>query len=456
MRGPAPGFRGHLLTAIIGCAGGLAVFLLFFVGGGGVDLKSKYKVHALLPTVGALAPGARVTMAGAKVGRVGPIKRHGIGTEVELDITSKSVTPLAADSRITVRQRTPVGENYISVEPGTSKTMLANGSVIEPSSSDEYVDVDQILSVLSGNTRNRARSLIRSLGGTLRGKGENLNHIVGGGATALSSGARLLKLLAARREQVAELVQRLGAVSSTVEDSDRTVATVATKGLRSLQAVASRDDALRSTLDALPGALTQVRATSGKLSSVTAVAAPVVANLAVALREVRPAVQTLRPAAQGGREVVRTLSTTAPKLDGTLKRVRSLAAPLNKALPELNQTLCNVNPVVRYAKPYTADIIAAVLGLGSASNSYDAIGHLIRLSPILGENSLVGLPENVSKAAYTLVHAGFLQKTTGLTWDPYPEPGKVGNDSAGNGKAVSGPKELAASGYKYPHILSDC
>jgi len=283
MRGPTPGFRGHLITAIVGTVGAIATFLMFFIGGGGADLGEKYQVRALVPTVNALAPGARVTMAGAKVGRVAEIRRHGVGTEVRLDITDDRVTPVPLDSRITVRQRTPVGENYVSIAPGRSRSMLASGGVLPPEQSDEYVDVDQVLSVLSGPTRERARKVIRSLGGPLRGRGEELHRIVGGGSQSLQSGARVLEILSPDREQIAALVRRLGAVSSEVQDSSRTVATLATKGLRSTQALAARDDALRRTLEELPGTLRQARTTSERLSTASAVATPVVANLAARL-----------------------------------------------------------------------------------------------------------------------------------------------------------------------------
>lgn len=456
MRGPTPGFRGHLATAIIGIAAGLAVFFYLFINGGGADFGSKYHVNALVPTANTLTPGARVTMAGAKVGRVAKVTRHGIGTEIKLDITDKNVTPIPVDSRITLRQRTPVGENYISIQPGTSKRMLPDNGVLTPDHSDEYVDVDQILSVVRGSARERTRALIQAMGGPLRGRGENLNRIVHGGGESLTSGARLLKLLSGDKEQVASLVQRLGSVSGAVEQSSAQVATIATKGLRSMQAVASRDDALRRTLDELPGALAQVRTTSGKLNSVTGVATPVVANLAAAMRDVRPAVHALRPAAQDGREVVGALGVAAPKLNGTLRRTQALSGPLVAALPALHKTVCNINPIVRYGKPYTQDVNAAVIGLGSASNSYDAIGHLIRLSPIISENTLVGLPESVSRAAHVLLRSGFLSKVNGLTWNPYPKPGMIGKDQAGPGNTVFGPADLEKAGYKYPHILSDC
>jgi phospholipid/cholesterol/gamma-HCH transport system substrate-binding protein len=290
----------------------------------------------------------------------------------------------------------------------------------------------------------------------VRGRGRQLNDVLGGASGVLIHGGHVLQSLAEDRDQVAQAIDRVGRVSDAVDERRATVRTVAQQALTSLRAVAGRDEELRATLDKLPGTLTQVQRTTGKLTAASDVATPVVANLAAAVGDVRPAVEHLRPAAQNGREVVRSLSAAAPGLQGTMKQLASLSPALSRALPDVKRTLCQVNPILRYVEPYTKDVIAAIIGLGSSSNAYDAIGHAIRLSPIINENSLAGLPENVSRAANTLIRAGFLQKTTGLTWDPYPKPGKIGSDGAGRGKDVLGAKDIPATGYRYPHILADC
>jgi hypothetical protein len=112
--------------------------------------------------------------------------------------------------------------------------------------------------------------------------------------------------------------------------------------------------------------------------------------------------------------------------------------------------------MLRYLTPYTDDVIATVIGLGSAANSYDAIGHLIRLSPIVGENSLAGMPDSVQAAMRTLMHAGLLSKVSPLSWNPYPEPGKTGTEAAGQGADAKDAEDLKRSGYEYPRIKADC
>jgi phospholipid/cholesterol/gamma-HCH transport system substrate-binding protein len=456
MRTPTPGFLGHLVTAVGGCALAAAIFLMFLSMGGGLHVGSSYTLQAVVPTSGSLIKGSRVTMAGAKVGQISGVRRRGVGTVVEMQITDKQVTPVPADSIVTLRQRTPVGENYVSITVGKSKRTVADGGTLPESQAGGYTDVDQILSVLRGSTRDHARTLIASLGEGLDGRGAQLNHLLDGATGVLVHGGNVLRSVAADREQVGQLVDRLGRLSDAVNERRATVKTVATEALTSLRAVAGRDVALRATLDRLPPTLAQVQKTTRKLTTASDIATPVVSNLAAAMRDVRPAVARLRPAAQDGREVVRSLSAAAPGLQRTMNQLDTLSPALSRALPQVKSTLCQLNPMLRYIEPYTKDVIAGIIGLGSASNAYDAIGHAIRLTPIIGENSLAGLPDNVSKAAYTLIHTGLLQKAHGLTWDPYPDPGKIGSDGAGRGKSVFGPAAVPATGYRFPHILADC
>jgi phospholipid/cholesterol/gamma-HCH transport system substrate-binding protein len=456
MKGPQAGFTGHVITAVVGCLAAAAIFIGFLAVGGGLRVGDRYKVRAVVPTAAQLTPSSRVTMAGAQVGRIADVRRQGYTTVVEMEIDDDRVTPIPADSRVTVRQRTPVGESYLAITPGSSPEKLPSDGVLPARQSDEYVDVDQILSVLQGRTRQRARQLIRGTGGALEGRGEQLNELVGGGAATLQSGARVFSLLSDDREHVASLVDRLGRVAAAVGERGAAVETIGRQGLRSLRAIAARDEALRQTLEELPPTLRQVKSTSNELSTVTGTASPVVRNLSSALRELQPAVERLRPAAQIGRETLRELDGAAPRLEGTLDRLRDLSGPLTKALPEVKQTFCDVNPMIRYLKPYTDDAIMSLVGLGSASNSYDALGHLIRLSPIVGENSLAGAPEEVTLAAHQLMRSGFLAKSHGLTWNPYPKPDRIGKDGAGEGNTISGPDALRESGYKFPRVLADC
>ncbi len=451
-------FRGHAITAAVVLLVAGATFFGFLQLGGALVHGKETTVRAIVPTSSALASGARVTMAGAPVGKVSQIERRGNGTLIVMRIGEDSVLPLPSDSRVTLRQRTPIGENYVEISPGSSSRSLGKDDVLPITQADEYVDVDQILSVLSGRSRADARRVIRSAGAGVDGQGKNLNRVLGAASTVVQEGGSLFGLLAEDRRQVADLVDRLGRVSAAVGDRGEAVRVTAQRGLVALRALGARDSQLAATLRELPATLNQARSTSGLLRSTALGATPVVSQLAAVVRDLRAPVGDLRPAAQQARNAVGELRGAAPALGTTLDRLKAASGPLARALPSLEKTVCEAAPVIRYTKPYTDDAIASIVGLGSASNSYDAVGHLIRLSPIVGENSLAGLPDEVTQAAYKLLRSGLLAKASPLTWNPLPKPGVIGTAeaSAAGKPAISGPKALAASGYKYPRVEADC
>lgn len=461
------GFAGRLAIVIAGSALMLGTLFGFAYYGGAFHFSAAdYHVDAVMPAVSSLVPGANVTMAGASVGRVGSVTRRGNGAVVQLNITDRAVTPIPSDSRVALREVTPIGENYVQLMPGRSKQTLRSGAVLPMSQADQFVDVDQLMSVLQGTTTQRTRQLIQGLGDAVAGHGPQLNDTVGGVNSAFPPLANVVHVLNADRSNVDQLVSELGSVASAAGERGASIITLANRGLATFRAISAQDDNLRATLDQLPSTLSQVRTTANTLNDVTNTAAPVVSNLATALGDLRPALTSLKPAADEGQTVVSELAATAPRLQTTLNKVRALSKPTAGALPQARYTLCQVNPMLRYVKDtpgvggrtYVDDLMSFISGFGSAVNAYDNISHLVRIVPILGDNSLVGLPPAISTAAYDLLHAGILGDSTALTWDPYPKPGMIGTEHAdASNNGVIGPSQLKAkTGYVYPHLTSDC
>ncbi|WP_354698882.1 hypothetical protein DSM112329_04580 [Paraconexibacter sp. AEG42_29] len=455
--------RGTLLPSLLSLLGFTAVavaWALFILAkGGGLPSLSgeNYKVSAVIPTGAALAPGSRVTMSGVDVGRVKTVKREGAGALLQLEIKDKAVLPLAADTRVQVRQHTPVGENYISLTAGRSARKLESGDPLPVAQSDEFVDVDKVLSVFKGETRERMRQTIQGVGGALDGRGEELNELLGGAGEFLKPASKAVDVLYKDRVKASRLIDQLGNVAAAIGQRDQAITTIANQGLVSLRAIADRDDALRETVEQLPESLRRIRSASDTVKRVSATTRPVVDDATTALTALRPAVTRLQPAANAGRGVVSNLSGAAPGLRTTLKNITSLSGPLSTALPKVHKTVCEVAPMIRYIAPYTRDALGIVIGLGSASNSYDATGHLIRLAAVEEGGFNSGLPDSVIKARDTLLHTGLIGRVLNnrTNFDAYPKPGSVGRTSALT-NTPAGPDEVPASGYKYPRIEADC
>jgi len=453
-------FIGHVLTIAVFTAVAAALSILIlsashtkpFAQGG-------YRVNAVVPASALLLAGARVTMGGAHVGDVAKVERISsggpAGTRLELHITDDRVTPIPVDSRIQVRTRTQVGENYVSIQVGRSTRSFESGDYLPVTAADELVDVDKILSILQGRTKDRARKLLVGLGGALDGRGQELSATLQESVGLVDNRDSLVRALDDDRDLTARLVNQLGRVATEVGARGAAIDTIADRGLTTLKALGRRDEALSATLRKLPATISTIRHTSDTVGRVTGRAAPVVDDLTGAVRDLRPAIQALAPAAREGRAVVRSLGAASPKLEKTLAQLSTLAGPLPKALPQLRKVLCQVNPMLRYVEPYRNDILGIAIGLSSASNSYDAVGHLIRLAPVINDTTISGLPPTVNEARSTLLNSGIFLKSKAVNYDPFMKPGTQGTTRATSNKP-NGPIELRDSGYKYPRIKADC
>jgi len=459
MKNPPELVRRHLRTVVCFGVVMIACFVLLLKLSDGLPaLGDRYTVKTILPTSGAqLVPGARVTLGGVAVGNVGSVERRGAGALVELELHEKSAYPLPSDSQVQLRQRTALGENYIALLWGTSKDSLADGGVIPISQAEEAVDVDDLLSVLKGRTRTRVRQLLRTTAATLGGRGKDLNQLLDGTGGTLEHGGGAVRQLVRDQVQIAQISAQLGDLASTIGERGEDIDLVARESQVALRAIADKDDRVRDLLNVLPGTLDQMRTTSGTLGRVSDQAAPVLGELATAVREVRPAARRLLPAATEGRSLVREIGATAPKLETVLAKARKLSPPTVRTLPRLRAVLCDVNPMLRYLQPYVKDVLNTLTGLNSATNAYDAIGHTIRLAPVLSDNSLAALPPDASRAARELLHAGLITEgSNDLNWNPYPKPGTAANGIT-PGEDFLGPDELAdGRHYKYPRIVEDC
>jgi phospholipid/cholesterol/gamma-HCH transport system substrate-binding protein len=356
---PIKNFPRHLTLVLVTFAVALFAALGFLALGGYLRAPGdSYEVTALVPTSSNLTTGARVTMAGVEVGRVSSVQRRGSGSLLKLALTSDDVTPLPADSRIAVRVRTPIGENYVSINRGSSATQLKSGGLLPVTQADDFVDVDQLLSVMQGTTAQRTRQLIQGLAAGLDGRGKELNQTVQGVGDTFVPATRIVDVLDRQRYRVSRLVDQLGRLSSALAERDASIRGLAQYGVQAFRAVGARDDRLRALLRELPPTLSQARTTMGTLQSTTNTTAPVLANLAHAVRDLRPAVKSLRPAMQEGRGVLRELGLAAPRLSTTLAGVRLASKPVAQMLPQVHGLLCQVNPMLKYLEPYVPDLNA--------------------------------------------------------------------------------------------------
>ncbi len=115
-------------AAVIAVAGG---FLAYSLTVGGKTGAKGYEVQAKFGQVGALAPGAAVSVAGVKIGTVSSISLDPKTylAVVKFDLDAK--TPLPADSTAKITSDGLLGGQHVVIEPGGSTDSLKAGGEIE-------------------------------------------------------------------------------------------------------------------------------------------------------------------------------------------------------------------------------------------------------------------------------------------------------------------------------------
>lgn len=444
-------FKGHLAT-LLGIGGFALAFLIVLLTWSNAAPWSggDYKVRVLFPTAASMGPGASVRIAGIQVGKVTSVERKGAAAVLTMKI-GKAKTPLPEDTRAAIRLRTLVGENYVELLPGRSKQTLANGGILPVSQTENYVEADEILSVLRGKTRERARDLIQGFGGGLDGQGVELNGMLKDITGVVRAGDDVTAILAKNHQQVAGVVDQAGDVMREIGDRTASIKTLASSGRDTFQALADRDEAVKATLRQLPPTLRQVRTTSDLVQSVSATSAAVVAKLASAVGGLSPVLARLKPAAEEGRGIMRSLSSSAPKLTRTAGRLRGLGAPAAAAMPQLSKVLCQVNPMVKYLSPFAGDVSAMLANMSSSTNYYDATGHAARFYALVGQNSFTAIPDVGRDLLNRIQDIGLVSKLTARGYNPYPAAGDSGIPKGGEGD--SGPMD---SRLPYPHVEAEC
>lgn len=326
---------------------GLALVGLVALGvlGSGSD---RYLIRLRLADADGLRQGSPVAIAGQDVGTVSLGVRGGQVT-VALRI-DRADAPVGRDATAEVSAVNLLGQKRVELTRGDPRDPAPSGYLLPSGRVTVSTDLDQVLDVLTPDTRARLAILIDAAGQALTGRRADFSQVLAQLPPDLGAGTTLLHGIAGDNHTLADLVQTSdGFVSELAAQHAALTRAIGTVG-QTAATLAARRAALAATLARAPGTLAVLR---GFLARLRATTVP------------------LGPAA-------RDLITTAPALEATLTRLepfRVAAGPtLRQATavaPELTRLAVGATPVLVRATPvaaalatFSADLqpISAMLG----------------------------------------------------------------------------------------------
>jgi phospholipid/cholesterol/gamma-HCH transport system substrate-binding protein len=357
-------------------------------------------VQGLVANAEGLTPQSDVLVHGVKVGTVTGIGSRGAGTLVTLALGSGAPV-LRDDASIRVGTKTPLGEPFVDLEPGSAGARLPRGAMLRSRST---VEIDDALSFLDRGGRADARAALIVLG---QGAGSPETSVEESGAVAglgraTSELGNLMAELSAQRADLTGLVSDGGAVLSTLAQRSAEIRSLTDGARTTLQAVAAQRVALGATLDRLPGLLAAARQTLVAARPLIARATPVATDLATAAPSLTQAVNALPATSDAVERILAQAGRIQTQVVPVLRTVQRLAAPADTALGELGPALADLVPVARYLGPRGHTIAAWFANTADLGSHGDAQGDWARFLVMFDPSTLTGTPNHTPPGnAYT-------------------------------------------------------
>lgn len=383
---PARTVAGVAAFALVTLA--LLGYMLARLGAVPLPGGSTRTVTTVLANADGLPQDADVLVHGVAVGSVSGIASRGPGTLVTLSLT-RAAPPLHANATVDIGFKTPLGEPFVDLDPGSGPP-LSRGARIRSLSS---VEIDDALSWLNAGGRANLRVVLRALGA---------------GAASPSTSAAVSGTLA-QLQQTTDVVGRLAAtldaqqgdLTSAVTNGRAVLDTLAANatelgGLISdartaLGAVARQRGALRGTLARLPAVLVRATAMLGDVRPLIAHATPVTNELAGAAPNITASLRAMPSVAASARSVLQQAGQIETRVVPVLRSAGRLARPAESALAILGPVLADVVPVAQYLGPRGKTIAAWFANTAALGDHGDAKGDWARFFVMFDPSTLLGL-----------------------------------------------------------------
>ncbi|MEA2249569.1 MAG: phospholipid/cholesterol/gamma-HCH transport system substrate-binding protein [Solirubrobacteraceae bacterium] len=378
----------------------LAVTVLLFAvlgarfGGPSVDVGPVTRLHASVPDSQGLPAQADVLVRGVRVGRVTGVTLRGGRADVELALTEAPA--LHPDASLRIGAKTPLGEPFVDLRPGTAPGRLDPRRAVAVVGS---VEVDEALGVLAPRTRADLRALLRETGAGataagLAGTVVNLDR-------ATSELRRLGTVLRGQDGDVAATIASGRAVLDELGAHDAALRGIVRDGTATLRAAGARPADLRAALGELPTILARTRATLDAAEPLLRHARPVVADVRAAARPLRGTLRAAVPALRDARALTAALPGLRHAADPVLAAARRLLPVAGPAFARLGPDLANVVPMVRYLAPRTDTISAWFANTSALGQNGDSKGRWARFLVMLDPATALAAPGAPPGNAYT-------------------------------------------------------
>jgi virulence factor Mce-like protein len=300
----------------------------------GLPFVPSYNLQVHMRDASELQKGDDVNEGGTLIGLISGISatRSDTGKPVA-DVTLKlykSVEPLPADTRFTVRLKGAIGLKYLDVTPGHSQQGLKNGATVPVSQTGSSTDFDQVLNMFTPPTRKGVQQSTIGFGEAVAGRGYDINRAIVKFLPLVSNLLPVTTNLASPSTDLAGFFRGLERFSGALAPVAESQASLFVNLDTTFSALAGVAPSLQDTISQTPP-------TFDAVISQSPIIRPFLTDTASLLTQLDPGIRTLQTTAPALTEVFRTGAQNLPQ-----------TIPFDRRLASFSKTLGHVstNPVV--------------------------------------------------------------------------------------------------------------
>ena len=415
----------------------------------GLPFVPSYYLHVHMRDASELQKGDDVNEGGALIGLISGISasRNRAGRPVA-DVTLKlykSVAPLPADTRFTVRLKGAIGLKYLDVTPGSSRRGLNNGATVPVSQTGTSTDFDQVLNMFTPRTQKGVQQSTIGFGEAVAGRGYDINRAIVKFLPLVSNLLPVTSNLASPSTDLAGFFRGPEQFSGALTPVAQTQASL----YANLDTTFS---ALAGVAPSLQGTISQTPPTFRTVIGQSPVIRPFLTDTASLLTQLDPGIRTLRTTAPPLTQVFRTGTQNLPQTIPFDRRLASFSKTLGRVANEpavlqgvgsLTYTAKHLRRPLAFLTPVQATCNYVTLflrNLASATSEHVPNGGLLDVFPVAIRDSAgpnLDYQSQPSSKPYTgpSHNSDTIGNIGPLASDPYPNtasPGEVRECSAGN------------------------
>jgi len=347
----------------------------------------KYLATVDFDDVDNLVKAAQIQTAGIKVGQVRTISRVDTDTLRVTLALDDTVAPLHEGARIRLGARSLVGESYLDLTDGTGSE-LPDSSHLPATAVEPSVQLNDVLASVDADTRGRLRTLLRSLGRSTEGAGDDVSALLSGMGDLGRTGHTALDAIAAQSQDLTALAQETSSVLAALDTGQGEIAQLVDSAEMVTRATAGQRTAIERSLRLAPSVLDNAASASDSLSELSQALLPVATSLRAAAPNLTTALDELPATTTDLRGMMAPLAAVLDKVPATLDRIPRTGKDLRAFVPAASSTLRDVNPMLAYLRPYGPDLAAYFANFNAVLNYRDENGAwYLRLTPLVNTHS---------------------------------------------------------------------